>query len=94
MGAFDALNTLRTIGRALHAWVVPEQASVPEGWMVFNLNGSISMRPRAIQRPAPLQPAKMTACALSSCWPPPSLWRPNNSPVPSTLSLSSNANSG
>jgi NAD(P)H-dependent FMN reductase len=39
MGAFDALNTLRTIGRALHAWVVPEQASVPEGWMVFNLKG-------------------------------------------------------
>ena len=35
MGAADALNGLRAIGRALHAWVVPEQASVPEAWKVF-----------------------------------------------------------
>lgn len=36
MGAFDALNSLRNVGRALHAWVVPEQASVPEAWKVFD----------------------------------------------------------
>lgn len=41
MGAFDALNTLRNIGRALHAWVIPEQASVPEAWKVFDESGSI-----------------------------------------------------
>jgi NAD(P)H-dependent FMN reductase len=42
MGAHDALNTLRTIGRALHAWVIPVQASVPEAWKVFRTNGTIS----------------------------------------------------
>jgi NAD(P)H-dependent FMN reductase len=39
MGAFDALNSLRNVGRALHAWVVPEQASVPEAWKVFDDSG-------------------------------------------------------
>src|SRR6195256_156159 len=39
MGAHDALNTLRNVGRALHAWVVPEQASVPEAWGVFDESG-------------------------------------------------------
>ena len=42
MGAFDALNTLRNIGRALHAWVIPEQASVPEAWKVFTGDGKIA----------------------------------------------------
>jgi len=41
MGAFDALNSLRNIGRALHAWVVPEQASVPEAWNVFDDAGQV-----------------------------------------------------
>lgn len=41
MGAFDALNGLRNVGRALHAWVVPEQASVPEAWKVFDDSGQI-----------------------------------------------------
>ncbi len=41
MGAFDALNSLRNIGRALHAWVVPEQASVPEAWNVFDASGAV-----------------------------------------------------
>jgi NAD(P)H-dependent FMN reductase len=36
MGAFDALNTLRNVGRALHAWVVPEQVSIPEATKVFD----------------------------------------------------------
>jgi FMN reductase len=42
MGAHDALNTLRTVGRALHAWVIPEQASVPEAWNIFTKDGKIS----------------------------------------------------
>jgi NAD(P)H-dependent FMN reductase len=41
MGAFDALNTLRGVGRALHAWVVPEQVSVPEVSRVFSKNGEL-----------------------------------------------------
>jgi len=42
MGAFDAMNSLRNIGRALHAWVIPEQASVPEAWKVFSEDGQIA----------------------------------------------------
>jgi len=42
MGAFDALNSLRNIGRALHAWVIPEQTSVPEAWKVFSEDGKIA----------------------------------------------------
>ena len=42
MGAFHALDGLRNIGRALHAWVVPEQASVPEAWKVFDSEGRLS----------------------------------------------------
>ena len=41
MGAMDALNSLRNIGRALHAWVMPEQASVPEAWKVFDERGEL-----------------------------------------------------
>lgn len=41
MGAFDALNSLRNVGRALHAWVVPEQTSIPEAWRVFHPDGSL-----------------------------------------------------
>ena len=42
MGAFDAMNSLRNIGRALHAWVIPEQASVPEAWKIFSEDGTIT----------------------------------------------------
>jgi NAD(P)H-dependent FMN reductase len=42
MGAFGALNNLRAVGRALHAWVIPEQASVPEAWKVFDAAGSLT----------------------------------------------------
>jgi len=42
MGAHDALNTLRNVGRALHAWVIPEQASIPEAWKVFPDDGKIT----------------------------------------------------
>jgi NAD(P)H-dependent FMN reductase len=41
LGAVDALNSLRTVGRALHAWVVPEQASIPEAWKVFDESGNL-----------------------------------------------------
>jgi FMN reductase len=39
LGAVNALNSLRMIGRALHAWVVPEQASISEAWKHFDENG-------------------------------------------------------
>jgi FMN reductase len=42
MGAFDALNGLRNIGRALHAWVIPDQASAPEAWRIFTDDGKIT----------------------------------------------------
>ena len=42
MGAFEALTTLRTVGRSLHAWVIPEQASVPEAWKIFAADGKIA----------------------------------------------------
>jgi FMN reductase len=39
MGAFAALNSLREVGRALHAWVVPEQVGVPHVSKVFDAAG-------------------------------------------------------
>jgi NAD(P)H-dependent FMN reductase len=42
MGASGALNNLRAVGRALHAWVVPEQASIPEAWKVFDQSGTLT----------------------------------------------------
>jgi NAD(P)H-dependent FMN reductase len=42
MGAINALNSLRTVGRSLHAWVVPEQASVPEAWRYFDDSGHVT----------------------------------------------------
>lgn len=41
MGAFGALESLRGIGRALHAWVVPEQASIPRAWQEFDDDGKM-----------------------------------------------------
>jgi len=40
MGAFGALSALRSVGRALHAWVVPEQAAVPNVDEVFDEQGN------------------------------------------------------
>jgi NAD(P)H-dependent FMN reductase len=42
LGAFDALNSLRNVGRALHAWVVPEQVSIPEACKVFDDRGHLT----------------------------------------------------
>lgn len=41
MGAHHALTSLRTVGRALHAWVIPEQASIPQAWHLFNEEGQL-----------------------------------------------------
>ncbi len=40
-GALNALDGLRSIGRGLHAWVIPEQVSIPEAWKAFDANGSL-----------------------------------------------------
>ena len=41
MGAFGPMNSLREVGRALHAWVVPEQASIPQAWQEFDEAGKL-----------------------------------------------------
>jgi NAD(P)H-dependent FMN reductase len=41
MGATNALNSLRTVGRSLHAWVIPQQVAIPEAWKVFSEDGQI-----------------------------------------------------
>jgi NAD(P)H-dependent FMN reductase len=41
MGATNALASLRTVGRSLHAWVIPEQVSIPQAWRRFNKEGVI-----------------------------------------------------
>jgi NAD(P)H-dependent FMN reductase len=41
LGAINALNSLRTIGRALHAWVLPDQVSIPEAWKHFDHQGKL-----------------------------------------------------
>lgn len=42
LGGNDAINTLRTVGRSLHAWVVPEQVSIPFADGVFSKDGNIN----------------------------------------------------
>lgn len=38
-GAAPALDSLRSIGRALHAWVIPDQVSIPEASASFDRDG-------------------------------------------------------
>lgn len=40
-GAVNALSTLRAIGRVLHAWVIPEEVSIPEAWKAFDHAGNL-----------------------------------------------------
>ncbi len=40
-GALNALDGLRTVGRVLHAWVIPEQVSIPEVGKVFDSAGNL-----------------------------------------------------
>jgi NAD(P)H-dependent FMN reductase len=42
LGAIGALNSLRAIGRSLHAWVIPEQVAIAEAWKAFAEDGSIT----------------------------------------------------
>jgi multimeric flavodoxin WrbA len=44
MGAFGAMNSLREVGRALHAWVVPDQASIPQAWQEFDETGKLGSK--------------------------------------------------
>ena len=39
MGGLDALSSLRNVARAVHAWVVPEQVSVPKVSTAFDASG-------------------------------------------------------
>jgi NAD(P)H-dependent FMN reductase len=39
MGATESLSHLRIIGRSLHAWVVPNQASIGDSGMAFDFHG-------------------------------------------------------
>jgi len=41
MGGVAALSSLRSICRVLHAWVIPQQASVPFSFRAFNADGTI-----------------------------------------------------
>ena len=41
MGALNALSALRTVGRQLHAWVVPSQATVPQASEAFDDDGNL-----------------------------------------------------
>ena len=41
MGATNALNSLRNVGRALHAWIIPEQVAIGEAWRVFDKAGTL-----------------------------------------------------
>jgi NAD(P)H-dependent FMN reductase len=41
MGAHNALNSLRDVGRSLHAWVIPEQVSIPEAYKYFDDAGDL-----------------------------------------------------
>lgn len=40
-GALNALDSLRAVGRGLHAWVIPEQVSIPEAWRAFDGAGNL-----------------------------------------------------
>jgi FMN reductase len=42
MGAYQALHSLRDIGRSLHAWVIPEQVSIPEAYKYFDAAGNLN----------------------------------------------------
>lgn len=41
LGATNALAGLRTVGRTLHAWVLPEQVSIAQAHNAFNESGSL-----------------------------------------------------
>jgi NAD(P)H-dependent FMN reductase len=40
-GAVHALSHLRTVGRTLHAWVIPDEASIPTSHKAFDASGNL-----------------------------------------------------
>ena len=40
-GAINSLNGLRTVGRALRAWVIPNQVSIPQARQLFDDSGQL-----------------------------------------------------
>lgn len=38
-GAVTGMASLRVVGRALHAWVLPEQVAIPQAWEAFDAAG-------------------------------------------------------
>lgn len=48
LGGVEALTALRTVGRSLHAWVVPDQVLIPYAGEAFD--GAQPKDPRALQR--------------------------------------------
>ncbi len=44
LGGINGINALRTVGRSLHAWVIPEQAAVPHAREAFRDDGTCSDR--------------------------------------------------
>ena len=38
-GAVTGMDSLRVVGRALHAWVLPEQVAIPQAWETFDAAG-------------------------------------------------------
>jgi NAD(P)H-dependent FMN reductase len=41
LGGLEALGTLRSVGRTLHAIVIPDQVAIPAAWKVFDANGMV-----------------------------------------------------
>ena len=41
MGGLNGLNSLRAIGRTLHAWVIPEEVSIPRAYKKFDDRGKV-----------------------------------------------------
>ncbi len=41
IGAINALNHLRTVGRQLHAWVLPQQVSIAQAHKAFDKDGKL-----------------------------------------------------
>ncbi|MCI0710036.1 MAG: NAD(P)H-dependent oxidoreductase [Chloroflexi bacterium] len=41
MGAVNALNHLRLVGRSLRAWVIPQQVSLPQVWGLYDDDGNL-----------------------------------------------------
>jgi NAD(P)H-dependent FMN reductase len=41
IGATNSLASLRAVGRSLHAWVLPDEVSIPQAWQQFDEDGSL-----------------------------------------------------